>query len=53
MYCAAEESGEDFQESEECPRYAEIDEDVDRTTITDKLGAADVTSVEEENDEEE
>jgi hypothetical protein len=55
-----EKSSEDFQELEEFPGYAEIDEDVATSNIrsidqiiTDKIAPADVTSIDEESEDEE
>jgi len=61
-YSAAEKSSEDFRipELEEFPGYTEIDEDVATSNnrsidqiIIDKIAPADVTSVEEKNEDEE
>ncbi|KAE9528898.1 hypothetical protein AGLY_012473 [Aphis glycines] len=59
-YSAVEKSCEDFQELEEFPGYAEIDEDVATSNIrsidqiiTDKIAPADVTSIDEESEDEE
>ncbi|KAL4126942.1 hypothetical protein QTP88_011140 [Uroleucon formosanum] len=57
-YSAVKKSSEDFQELEEFPGYAEIDEDVATSNIrsidqiiTDKIAPADVTSIDEESED--